>query len=45
LKQPLPNQKQILFWDRWLVPVSRAADPVVGYKTGRSIVCVWEKVR
>jgi SAM-dependent methyltransferase len=45
LKQPLPNQKQILFWDRWLVPISRATDPVVGYKTGRSIVCVWEKVR
>lgn len=43
LKQPLPNQGQILFWDRWLVPVSRALDPLVGYKAGRSIICVWEK--
>jgi hypothetical protein len=44
LKQSVPNQAQILFWDRWLVPVSRVLDPVVRYKAGRSIVCVWEKV-
>src|SRR5215469_11288861 len=45
LRQLLPNENQILFWDRWLIPLSRRADPIIGYRVGRSIVCVWKKVQ
>lgn len=43
LRQSLPTQAQILFWDRRLVPLSRLFDPLVGFRFGRSIVCVWQK--
>jgi hypothetical protein len=43
LWQSLPNEKQILFWDRWLIALSRKVDPIMGYSVGRSIVCVWKK--
>jgi len=45
LRQSLPNEKQILFWDRWLVALSRKADPIIGYRIGRSVVSVWEKAQ
>jgi SAM-dependent methyltransferase len=43
LRQPLPTQAQILFWDRRLVPLSRLLDRLVGFRFGRSVVGVWEK--
>jgi hypothetical protein len=43
LGQSLPNERQISFWDRRLVAFSRWADPITGYRIGRSIICVWEK--
>ena len=43
LRHGLPTSQQIRFWDRNLVPVSRAVDPLIGFSTGRSILCVWEK--
>ena len=34
---------QILFWDRVLVRLSRALDPLLGYRVGKSILGVWRK--
>jgi 2-polyprenyl-3-methyl-5-hydroxy-6-metoxy-1,4-benzoquinol methylase len=44
LRQSLPTQAQILFWDRRLVPLSRWFDRLVGFRFGRSIIGVWENV-
>lgn len=41
LKQKHPTLKQIKFWDRFLVPLSRIFDPLLGYKVGKSIVAVF----
>jgi SAM-dependent methyltransferase len=43
LRQNLPSQAQVLFWDHWLVPVSRILDPLFGWKFGRSIIAMWRK--
>jgi SAM-dependent methyltransferase len=43
LHQSLPGLKQILFWDQWLVPVSRILDPLIGCRAGRSIIAVWRR--
>ena len=43
LKQTIPTQKQILFWDRWIVPISKITDPVFFYSFGKSILAVWTK--
>jgi SAM-dependent methyltransferase len=42
LKQAAPTERQIARWDRWLVPISRRLDPVLGFKIGRSVVGVWK---
>ena len=41
LKQNLPTVKQIQFWDRFVVPVSRIIDPLLAYRAGKSIVGIW----
>lgn len=38
-----PGKRQILLWDRVLVPLSRVADWVVGHSVGRSILLIWKK--
>lgn len=43
LNQPMPKVEQILFWDRYLLPLSRLFDPLTGYVTGRSILSIWRK--
>ncbi len=43
LRQSLPTQAQILFWDRNLVPLSRRLDPLLGFRAGRSIIAIWER--
>lgn len=43
LHQDIPTEKQILFWDRRLVPISKLLDPLFGYKIGRSIISIWER--
>jgi SAM-dependent methyltransferase len=44
LHQNMPSLKQIGFWDRCLVPVSRWTDPLIGHAIGKSLVAVWQKV-
>lgn len=43
LKQSMPSLRQILFWDRYLVPISRALDPLVRHGFGKSILGIWNK--
>ncbi|MFZ4766064.1 MAG: class I SAM-dependent methyltransferase [Roseimicrobium sp.] len=43
LRQSMPTLSQIQFWDRWVIPLSRWVDPLVGRSVGRSIVGVWKK--
>jgi SAM-dependent methyltransferase len=43
LRSAMPTERQILFWDRFLVPVSRRLDPLLGHSLGKSIVGVWRR--
>jgi len=43
LKQSVPDIRQILFWDRVMVPISRVLDPLCGYRIGKSILGIWKK--
>jgi SAM-dependent methyltransferase len=41
LRQALPTLRQIRFWDRLLVPLSRFFDPLLLYRIGKSVLGVW----
>jgi SAM-dependent methyltransferase len=41
LRQALPTVKQIQFWDRHLVPPTQLLDRLLGFRLGRSIMCIW----
>jgi hypothetical protein len=43
LRQSQPTVKQILFWDRAVIPASRVVDRLVGRSFGRSIVAVYRR--
>jgi SAM-dependent methyltransferase len=43
LKQSMPTAKQIHWWDRRVIPISRLTDVLLGHFFGRSIVGVWRK--
>jgi SAM-dependent methyltransferase len=43
LRQAMPTLRQIQFWDRWLVPMSRRIDAKIGFSLGKSVVGVWVK--
>jgi SAM-dependent methyltransferase len=43
LQQAMPSLRQILFWDRLLVPVSQVLDLVTFHSAGKSIFGIWEK--
>lgn len=44
LRQAYPTPKQLRFWDRWMVPLSRAfLDRITGYHLGKTIVGVWRR--
>lgn len=45
LRQSVPTQAQILFWDRRLVPLSKRIDSLMGFRIGRSILSIWERVQ
>ena len=44
LRQDTPQLRQILTWDRRLVPVSRRVDPLFGYRVGKTILAVWRRL-
>jgi SAM-dependent methyltransferase len=43
LQQASPQLSQILFWDRYLVPVSTLLDRMFAHRVGKSILGVWTK--
>jgi SAM-dependent methyltransferase len=43
LRSSAPGPRQILFWDRLLVPFSRLLDPLLRHRVGKSILAVWRK--
>ncbi len=43
LKQSLPNTGQLRLWDNVMVPCSRLIDPIMRYRFGKSVVCIWER--
>ncbi len=45
LRQAAPTLKQILFWDRVLVPISRCLDGWTFHTAGKSILAIWQKER
>lgn len=44
LRQSMPGLKQILFWDRVIVPISRWIDALTFWRMGKSVLVVFEKV-
>lgn len=43
LQQRMPTKKQIGVWDRWIIPASRALDPLLMRSVGKTIIGVWKK--
>lgn len=43
LKKEYPTLKDVKFWDRIIIPVSKLIDPLIGYSTGKSLIGVWQK--
>lgn len=43
LKQSMPTKRQLAFWDRFIIPMSRVVDPLLRRSVGKSIVAVWRK--
>ena len=43
LKQGSPTMRQILFWDRLIVPISKIVDYIVFHAFGKSLVGIWRK--
>ena len=41
LHSAMPTERQILTWDRMLVPVSRILDPIFGGRLGKSVLGIW----
>lgn len=45
LRQDIPTPAQIYAWDRYMVPLSRWIDPLIGHRIGKSVLGIWEKAR
>lgn len=43
LRQAMPSMREILFWDRFLVPSSKLLDTATLHLIGKSILGVWRK--
>lgn len=43
LRSAMPNPNQIRVWDKFMVPVSKVVDPLVGRRLGKSVLGVWRK--
>jgi hypothetical protein len=43
LRTAEPSRRQIAFWDRYLVPLSRMTDRLAGYHFGKSVLIVWQQ--
>ncbi len=45
LSQSMPTRRQLWVWDKWMVPLSRLIDPLLGYRVGKSVLGVWRRPR
>ena len=43
IKSGNPTSKQIFFWDRIMVPVSKILDPLLFFSVGKTIITIYEK--
>jgi hypothetical protein len=43
LKRALPTARQLMLWDKLMIPLSRFVDPLLGYHAGKSVLGVWRK--
>lgn len=43
LRQRYPRLRQVKFWDRWLMPLSRISDKIFLHSFGKSIIATWQK--
>ena len=43
LRSELPTAAQIRAWDRFMIPLSRIVDPLLGYAAGKTVVAVWQR--
>jgi SAM-dependent methyltransferase len=43
LKQSMPTKEQLHIWDHWMVPVSRAIDPILFHSVGKTVIGIWRK--
>lgn len=43
LKQSYPTVKQIRFWNKWIIPVSRVVDVILSFSTGKTLTAIWQK--
>ncbi|HVJ84567.1 MAG TPA: methyltransferase domain-containing protein [Caulifigura sp.] len=43
LRQSMPTLNQIRLWDGLMVPLSKLFDPLLRYKAGKSVLCIWRK--
>lgn len=45
LKQDYPSARQISFWNRFIVPASKPVDYILNYKTGKTLIAIWQNFR
>lgn len=43
LKQRQPTLGQVIFWDRYVIPLSRFLDRLLNYRFGKSVLGVWTR--
>ena len=43
LRQKYPTLKQVLFWDSWMIPVSKITDKLFFHRFGKAIITAWKK--
>jgi hypothetical protein len=43
LRQAIPSESQILFWDKVCVPISRLVDRLCCWMLGKSVLAVWRR--
>jgi SAM-dependent methyltransferase len=43
LKTSAPTMKQVMFWDRGIIPLSRMTDRLLRFRFGKSVLVVWRK--
>jgi SAM-dependent methyltransferase len=43
LRSPIPTRRQLLTWDRVLVPCSRWLDPLLLHRAGKSVLAIWSR--